>query len=296
MIEDGYPIFSKDEWKAEPGAQAGALILIEPVRGKGKDTYWKCYCQACGSYCEKRVDRLRTGAIGGVVYSTGRRDNGTRSCGCKQKKTNFKDQANTFGMKDSKYTDVTYGGVKILHRLPYMDEYGRPVCICECPICKKPFPTFAHRQATSCGCLYGHEPMSAEMFLETKQCRSQGEQKIYDLLKSVNVPFEEQKKFIDCADIAALPFDFYLESPKNGKYVIEFDGQQHFKDIPFFGNFKKRREHDLYKNRYCWTHNIKIIRIPYDAEFVLDDLSAATTRFLLTPNNEREYYYNDHRY
>ena len=27
MIEDGYPIFNEKDWKAVPGAQAGALIL-----------------------------------------------------------------------------------------------------------------------------------------------------------------------------------------------------------------------------------------------------------------------------
>ena len=41
MIEDGYPIFNKDEWVAKPGAQAGALILIEIARGSGRDAYWR---------------------------------------------------------------------------------------------------------------------------------------------------------------------------------------------------------------------------------------------------------------
>ena len=290
MIEDGYPVFKKEEWKAEPGAQAGALILIEPVSGSGKNTYWKCYCLACGSYCEKRVDRLKTGAIGGVVYSTGRKDNGTRSCGCKQKKTNFKDQANTFGMKTSKYTDITYGGIKIITRLEYMDQWGRPVCICECPLCGKHFPTFAHRPANNCGCLQGKEVLSIEEFLVRGKCRSLGEQKIYDLLTSICIPFEEQKQFLDCVDRAALPFDFYLESPKHGKYIIEYDGEQHFKAIPHFGDFEICRKHDLQKNRYCWERNIQIIRIPFDANFELNDLSLATTRFLLTPQNESEYY------
>ena len=151
MIEDGYPVFKKEEWKAEPGAQAGALILIEPVRGSSNRTYWKCYCLECGSSCEKRVDRLKTGAIGGVVYSTGRKDNGTRSCGCKQKKTNFKEQANTFGIKVSKYIDISYSGLKIITRLGYTDQWGRTACVCECPLCGKYFSTFPHSTVKSCG-------------------------------------------------------------------------------------------------------------------------------------------------
>ena len=47
---------------------------------------------------------------------------------------------------------------------------------------------------------------------------------------------------------------------------------------------------DLQKNHYCFDNNIPIIRIPYDAEYTIDDLKLETTRFLLTPENEEEYY------
>ena len=33
-----------------------------------------------------------------------------------------------------------------------------------------------------------------------------------------------------------------------------------------------------------------IIHIPYDADYIIDDLKLETTRFLLTPENEKEYY------
>ena len=36
MIEDGYPIFKENEWKAIPGAQAGALILDYKISNKPK--------------------------------------------------------------------------------------------------------------------------------------------------------------------------------------------------------------------------------------------------------------------
>lgn len=35
---------------------------------------------------------------------------------------------------------------------------------------------------------------------------------------------------------------------------------------------------------------LAIIRIPYDADYIIDDLKLETTRFLLTPENEKEYY------
>ena len=88
MIEDGYPIIKEQEWKAVPGAQAGALILMEIDKekgGTGIKRYWKCKCLKCGreDLVSKREDNLKIGAIGGKVYSSGRRCNGTRSCGCK---------------------------------------------------------------------------------------------------------------------------------------------------------------------------------------------------------------------
>ena len=48
--------------------------------------------------------------------------------------------------------------------------------------------------------------------------------------------------------------------------------------------------HDLQKNKYCFEHNIPIIRIPYNEDYDIKDLKLETTRFLLTPKNEREYY------
>ena len=86
-------------------------------------------------------------------------------------------------------------------------------------------------------------------------------------------------------DKAYLPFDFYI----NDKYIVEYDGEQHFKNTKFF-DFYKCKKHDLIKNKYCFDNNIPLIRIPYNAIYTLDDLKLKTTRFLLTPENEEEYY------
>jgi hypothetical protein len=47
---------------------------------------------------------------------------------------------------------------------------------------------------------------------------------------------------------------------------------------------------DLLKNKYCFDNNIPIIRIPYDADYTINDLKLETTKFLLIPENEGEYY------
>ena len=75
--------------------------------------------------------------------------------------------------------------------------------------------------------------------------------------------------------------------------VIEFDGIQHFYSFEHFGGKEKfilRHKHDLIKNKYCFENNIPLIRIPYDADYTIDDLKLETTRFLLTPENEKDYY------
>ena len=46
----------------------------------------------------------------------------------------------------------------------------------------------------------------------------------------------------------------------------------------------------LIKNKYCFEHNIPLIRIPYNKEYTFEDLKLETTHFLLTPENEQKYY------
>jgi hypothetical protein len=70
-------------------------------------------------------------------------------------------------------------------------------------------------------------------------------------------------------------FDFYLP---NYNLFIEYDGEQHFKSIDYFGGddeFKKIIHNDNLKNEYCKLNNINLLRIPYTEfkkiENILDD-------------------------
>ena len=109
---------------------------------------------------------------------------------------------------------------------------------------------------------------------------SKGEIKIRNFLIKNNIPFEEQKRFEDCKDKRALPFDFFLQ---DSNMLIEYDGIQHFAPIDFSGtndekmikNFNLIKNHDEIKNNYCASNNINLLRIPYykenDIEDVLDE-------------------------
>jgi hypothetical protein len=77
-------------------------------------------------------------------------------------------------------------------------------------------------------------------------------------------------------------FDFYVKK----EYIIEFDGEQHFKPIETFGGeerFKRTQEVAQIKNNYCLQHGIPIIRIPYwkRGKIELNDLLPQYSQFLI---------------
>ena len=93
---------------------------------------------------------------------------------------------------------------------------------------------------------------------------SKGESIIYKFLKDEKIDFEEQKGFDGCRNPLTnklLPFDFYL-SKFNA--CIEFDGEQHFKEMRFNKKSLKIIQYrDGVKNNFCKENNIFLLRIPY---------------------------------
>ena len=93
--------------------------------------------------------------------------------------------------------------------------------------------------------------------------KSEGEKAILSYLDSNNIFYLQQYIFIDCRDINPLPFDFYLP---NNNLLIEFDGEQHFRPVDYFGGIEKYNtqvKHDEIKNQYCFENNLRLLRIPY---------------------------------
>lgn len=96
--------------------------------------------------------------------------------------------------------------------------------------------------------------------------RSKGEQEIEQLLIQHNIKFKREFKIRECADKKPLPFDFALFNDKGELVCLcEFDGAQHFNENKKFGHkaTSNTKWHDFIKNKYCLTHNIPLIRIPY---------------------------------
>lgn len=80
-------------------------------------------------------------------------------------------------------------------------------------------------------------------------------------------------------------FDFFI----NNKYIIEYDGKQHFKYFKSVNNwntkdnFEKTQKHDNFKNQWCKENNIPIIRIPYTHfdNLCIEDLLLETSNFIV---------------
>ncbi len=107
---------------------------------------------------------------------------------------------------------------------------------------------------------------------------SKGNVKISEILDEANIDYTIEQTFPDCKDKKELPFDFYV----NSQYLIEYDGEQHFKEDSVF-DYEYTHKHDLIKNEWCKKNNIPLIRIPYTHynKLQLNDLKLETSDFIV---------------
>lgn len=59
-----------------------------------------------------------------------------------------------------------------------------------------------------------------------------------------------------------LRFDFEVETPNGLKY-IEYDGEQHFYQVQGWGDLATTQFRDSVKNKFCKTHGLPLLRVPY---------------------------------
>lgn len=104
-------------------------------------------------------------------------------------------------------------------------------------------------------------------YLNRRLCEKCGRTKsnisfmVEDYLKSLNVGYETEKRYNDCKNKRALPFDFYL--PKYN-YCIEVHGHQHYyKNKVFKQSLEERQRIDKIKEDYCKANNIGYLAIPF---------------------------------
>ena len=249
------------------GQVFGRLLVLNRGENTGKwKVGWYCVC-SCGNFVTVDAGHLRA--------------NHTRSCGCFQR-----DRAHETHFKD--LTGKRFGKLLVLDRnFEYQNikeskqTYWN--CICDCgskTVVIGGKLVFGHTQ--SCGCV-----------------SSFGELKIKEIFNNLGLAYKSNLTFPDCLGVTGkrLKFDFgVFDNNKNLRYVIEFDGTQHFiceeRGWGSKENFEKQQIRDRLKDKYCFDRNIPIIRIPYVMLnfMTIDDLRLETSNFILTRENEEAYY------
>ena len=226
--------------KITPGMTFGNWEVIERdyhPTSKQHSTFWFCKC----GLCENIISVSRDSLV-----------NGKSECCNKCKGEKIRQKAEERGLTTWHIGDQ-FGLLEIIDRAEPKSNHSYVKCKCKCgnivDVRIDHLKGQSRKSATiSCGC--------------TNQ--SSGEIKITKLLEEANIDFQSQYRIREF-NISS-PFDFAIYN--NGKLLglIEYDGEQHFEAIEFFGGEEKlkiQQERDIRKNKWCKKNNIRLIRIPY---------------------------------
>lgn len=212
----------------------GKLKVLEKdnLRKTNSGSYWICKCE-CGNIKSIKSSSLRRGEI--------------QSCGC------LRNQRIAEAKKlksESEMLNKKFGKLTVKSRSERKGKDGELYWICECD-CGEIIEVLGHslkrkdgNQTVSCGCYH----------------RSIGATKILTLLTDNNINFIEEYSFID---LPKSRFDFAIIENNQIIRLIEFDGEQHFKNVPRWGGLELQQKRDNIKNEYAISHNIPLVRIPY---------------------------------
>lgn len=118
-----------------------------------------------------------------------------------------------------------------------------------------------------CGCEWDVQPNNFFNGTRCPQCaESKGEQIIREYLQSKNIEFQQEYSVDDLVGVGGglLRFDFAIFDKKEKLiFLIEYDGEFHYRDVYEDGRLKLQQIHDNLKNQYCKDNNILLLRIPY---------------------------------
>lgn len=119
-------------------------------------------------------------------------------------------------------------------------------------------------KCTICGNTFKSEPNSVIRISGCPYCKQyKGELEISNYLTTLGIEYEPQKRFLELKDKRQLSYDFYL--PKY-RLLIEYNGEQHYKPIDFFGgvtSYNRQVKHDLIKSKYAKENNYNLLSIRY---------------------------------
>lgn len=240
------------------GKQFNKLKVIERVENDiHGNAQWKCICT-----CENPLKEY-------IIATTNSLNRGkVQSCGCYQRER-------TSQVSKIDITGKTVGNFTALEPTGN-SRSGGVEWRCRCNLCGNEnylmrTSSFNANIFKHCGC---------------QTCYSKGAEKIQSILDNNQIKYCLEKSFDDLRfqeTNKKARFDFWVQD----SYIIEYDGIQHFKagtgtwDSP--EKVAATQHRDEIKNKYCFNHNIPIIRIPYTHmdKITLEDLLPETSQFLL---------------
>ena len=223
----------KPKYQDYTGQHIGRLTIIERYihPTDNKHTYWKCICD-CGNECIKRSDSFITVPV--------------PSCGCYKKEHASQQWA-------AQLEGQRFGKLLVKRKIPHQELRSLWECECDCGnIIQLPSRYLLSIGVKSCGC----------------DTRSNGELEIRQILLQKNINFKEQYTFDDCLteNNNKIRFDFAILKNEKVIGIIEFNGQQHYECVEYFGGEKKFliiQQRDQIKREYCKNNNIQLLEIPY---------------------------------
>jgi hypothetical protein len=94
--------------------------------------------------------------------------------------------------------------------------------------------------------------------------QSNGERMIQEYLEScpMVIDYTSQKSFDNCHTVHRKRYDFEVLFATGTRFLIEYDGKQHFEAIDFFGgekSLKSNKKRDLLKTNYCRKNKIPLL-------------------------------------
>lgn len=240
----------------ELGNRYGKLLVIEKAKkDSSRRIMWKCQCD-CGNIAIIRGTDLRSGQV--IQCPKCAKEYATKKL-IEYKQNTAED-----------LTNKQFGDLIVLALSNKRNKHGDRLWVCQCS-CGNIVEVQGNNLKTGNTMSCGHR-------------KSNGEEKIRQILKQNNIQYEKEKIFPTCKDQKELPFDFYI----NSNYLIEYDGIQHFSYNNKGGwndkeHFEITKKHDQYKNQWCKENNIPLIRIPYTHynELCLEDLLLETSQFIV---------------
>ena len=119
-----------------------------------------------------------------------------------------------------------------------------------------------------CGNKYWKWPETLNKGFGCKFCSpiglSSGVKRVTLSLNEIGMDYRREIKFNKCKNVRKLPFDFGIFDDEQLLFLIEYDGEQHFKPSKLFGGKKELeliKKRDQIKNEYCEENDLNLLRI-----------------------------------